>query len=802
MQNGLTTVIRKGVTAAGVGLLQAGLEREGAKGCSPLLCTEPVALEPPFQTFDAAHVLSFAPGTASKAEVALAAPDPGGLVTFELFPAEEDQLSITWMETLLRALAVLPGPMAFELAGSAGRVWVRFALPERHVPGFCAALLGHFPALRLRRQETPFPETPPAAVNELCPVGPYHRSLTLLGQEGASPLGLAAHVIADLEHDQVGVFQVLLAPASPAHDWHYNVENLVEAELRATRLAQLGGLSSDFSYDGQLPPLLELAVCEKVRVDVAFFATVARYAVWNTDEDATEAFLQGLRVATGMLRFGNRAWRLLTHETLIQGMGAAAVNEMVTRRASHRPGVMLTSREVASLVHLPNARTLAMLASIQQRTGHEWSPLETDEPTIALGTNEYAGESRIVALPTSTRLRQTYVAGATGYGKSKLLEHLAVEDAYAGTGFCVIDPHGDLCLDLLSRLPEARLADLVYLSFSEPGLVPRWNPFRADAPSGKLADDIARGFVAQTTTSGARMEHNFRMLAYVVHQLGGTLDDLAELAGRTPRGNLLRERAIEQIPNPQAQRFLRAELPKYTAGELGSVTNKLSRLLLEENLGAMFRQAENAVHPRAWLDQGRAVLVDLSSGHIGADHARFVGGLLVSLLYRAALTRADTPPEERRPFVLYIDEFQQLQTGTLSEILSEGRKYGLAAVLAHQERGQLGTELGQALGNCGTKIIFRPSEDDLPFLHRIFGSQVDPQELRSLGVGQALLSCGGRIASLTTHLTTRPRLREPREAARAYAAAHYTPVAESTIGQATAPRPRVYDTFGPPREDP
>jgi len=786
VRNEAAVVIRKGVTALGAGLLEVALSREGIKGCSPLLCSEPVAVEPSYERFDTSAIIGPRPVDAELAP--LVTPE---WVTLAVYPAEEDLLSLGWMETMLRALGVLRGPLTFEVFGTAGRVWVRFAIPDDELSGFTAGLVGHFPALELRHVADPFPASPVVAVNELCPVGPYHRSLSLLGKEGASPLSLAVTVLAALSDTEHGVLQVLLAPAAPTHDWHYNVTNLVEAERRAVELSQLGGLSPRFSYDPEYPALLDPTAAEKVGVDVSFFATITRYAVWGTDAATTARFLQGMRVATGMLRFGNRAWRVIPHETIMGALGPEGATRLVTARVAHRPGVMLTSREVASLVHIPNARSLAMLDCLAQRSGVAWHPLLLGSGTAILGQNVYAGVSRPVEIPLALRLRHTYVLGTTGSGKSALVERLAVDDAVSGLGFCLVDPHGDVCLSVLGRLPDDRLADLVYVSFSEPDLVPIWNPLRATVSPGKLADDVARAFLAQSTSWGARMEHNIRMLAYVVAELGGTLQDLAELAARSDAGARLRHAALERITNPQVQRFLASELPKYSASELGSVTNKLSRLLLDDRLGAMFSNSETTLDPRRWMDEGRIVLVNLASGHLGADHARFVGSLLVSLIYRAALSRTDTT--HRRPFLLYVDEFQQLQAATLGEILSEGRKYGLGAILAHQERGQLGTDLAHALGNCAVNVFLRPAEDDMAFVHRALGGRVDTTALRALGVGDAYVTVEARSASLHTELCAHPVRRDPYHTAREYALAHYQPV--TTTGTVVRRRPRSYDAF-------
>ncbi len=806
MRNEMSVAIHTASTALGVGLLERAVELEGGKGCSPILCQDPVNLEPPYERFDSQHVL-LGPWGGECAEShdanLLELQDGGQLSTFSIYAAPEDILDLPWMEGLLRALSVRELRVVFELSSGSreeqGKVNVRFAISPEEIPGLKLSIAGLFPAIRLKEEHEPFRSGAPAAVEEVIPVPPYHRTCSLLGNSGPSPLGIVAASIADLGPDDAGVYQVLLRPASPDHDWHFNVGNLVEAEKRARNLSVLGGLRSDFAYDATLPPLAEPSAAEKVQADVAFFAVVFRYAVWTSNFERERAFLQGMRSATGMLRFGNRAWRQLSHYQLVSNLGEAKVERMVTQRLTHRPGLMLTSRELASIVHIPNARNLKMFSHIAQRVGLEWTPLPgATEGSMTLGSNEYAGEVISVSLPLGTRLLHEFIVGTTGSGKSNLQKNQILEDISNGFGVGLIDPHSDLCMDVLARMPEERMSDLVFISFTEPGWMPQWNPFASDASSGKVADDIARAIAASTPNFGPRMAHNFRLLAYVVHRLGGTLHDLAELVGKTPYGEELRRRALESIDNAEVQRFLGEELPSYKASELDSVRNKLSRLLLDESLGAMFQQRENDVLPRRWMDEGRIVLVDLAAGRLGADNAHFAGGLLVSLIHRAALSRVNVAPEQRRPFLLYLEECQLLQTDTLAEALSEGRKYGLGLVLTHQEGGQLSVELTQALGNCGTRVVFRPAPDDTVRLRRSLLNRVTDEDLLRLRVGEAFVAIGDRVASLRTPLCTLPVLRDPRAAALAYAERHYARVpgvgdAVASIPGGRRRRPRTYD---------
>lgn len=83
----------------------------------------------------------------------------------------------------------------------------------------------------------------------------------------------------------------------------------------------------------------------------------------------------------------------------------------------------------------------------------------------------------------------------------------------------------------------------------------------------------------------------------------------------------------------------------------------------------------------------------------------------------AAFSRADIAPETRRPFYVYIDEFQSFTTLALVNMFSELRKYRLAFTVAHQYLQQLEPEIRHAVfGNAGTIISFRVGAEDAPYI--------------------------------------------------------------------------------------
>lgn len=76
------------------------------------------------------------------------------------------------------------------------------------------------------------------------------------------------------------------------------------------------------------------------------------------------------------------------------------------------------------------------------------------------------------------RLSHAYIIGKTGVGKSTLLETLAYQDAVAGRGFALIDPHGDLVERLYASLPETARERVTYLDAPDPMQPFGYNPLR------------------------------------------------------------------------------------------------------------------------------------------------------------------------------------------------------------------------------------------------------------------------------------------------------------------------------------
>jgi hypothetical protein len=131
------------------------------------------------------------------------------------------------------------------------------------------------------------------------------------------------------------------------------------------------------------------------------------------------------------------------------------------------------------------------------------------------------------------------------------------------------------------------------------------------------------------------------------------------------------------------------------------------------------------------MDEGRILIVNLSKGLIGEDNAAILGSFLVTKIQLAAMSRSDIERiEDRRPFYLYVDEFQNFATDSFATILSEARKYALNLTVANQYISQMNESVRDAVfGNVGTMVSFRVSADDAPILSKQFEPQFEAKDL-------------------------------------------------------------------------
>ena len=68
-----------------------------------------------------------------------------------------------------------------------------------------------------------------------------------------------------------------------------------------------------------------------------------------------------------------------------------------------------------------------------------------------------------ISLTTEQGLKHMYILGATGSGKTKMIENHIRQNILNGQGFCLIDPHGDLYESILRFMADQLMINDYFL---------------------------------------------------------------------------------------------------------------------------------------------------------------------------------------------------------------------------------------------------------------------------------------------------------------------------------------------------
>src|SRR5215475_588117 len=361
----------------------------------------------------------------------------------------------------------------------------------------------------------------------------------------------------------------------------------------------------------------------------------------------------------------------------------------------------------------------------------------SNERVIQFGSVDFRRDRRMFGIKNEDRFAHVYIIGKTGTGKSTLIETMALQDLELGNGFALVDPHGDLADRVASRIPPSRQSDVIYFNPSNPAQPYGYNPLRQVRPDfiSLAASGLMEVLKKMWADSwGVRMEHILRNALFaLLEQPDATLRDVPRLLS----DRSYRQRICKSLKNQTVRNFLEHEFERFTFGYradgIAPIQNKIGAFLADPLLRTVLTAPEEDLHVRRIMDEGRVLLVNLAKGRLGEDSSSLLGGLLVTTIGLAAFSRADIAPEERRPFYVYIDEFQSFTTLALVNMFSELRKYRVGFTVAHQYLHQLDPEIRHAvLGNAGTVISFRVGAEDVPYLEHEFQGTLDQKDLVQL----------------------------------------------------------------------
>lgn len=403
-------------------------------------------------------------------------------------------------------------------------------------------------------------------------------------------------------------------------------------------------------------------------------------------------------------------------------------------------GFIFNIEELASLYHLPHTTV--------ETPNIVWADAKTAEPPATLpvtggkfvegispfGITNFRGSNIQFGIQRADRGRHMYIIGQTGTGKSGLLTLLTLSDIYHNQGFAVVDPHGDYAIDIMKFIPESRIKDVVYFNPADQEFPIGFNPMEVydQNMKGHTSSELVGVLKRMFDSWGPRLEY---ILRYTILALldtpGTTMLDITRMLTDVK----FRRGIIDNIQDIVVKQFWTIEFAswneKFATEAVAPILNKVGAFVANPMVRNIIGQPKSSFNVRHIMDEGKILVVNLSRGLMGEDNAAIMGALMVTKIQLAAMSRADIPRvEDRRPFYLYVDEFQNFATDSFAVILSEARKYGLNLTVANQYISQMPPEVKDAVfGNVGSMVVFRVGADDGGALAKYFEPFFEAQDI-------------------------------------------------------------------------
>ncbi len=576
----------------------------------------------------------------------------------------------------------------------------------------------------------------------------------------SDPLNAVVNAMSNLQFEGEGAaFQVLIRPNN---SWQKNVQKIISEMRKGKNFSEayseaskgvFGQILSVFFQNSNkdkkdiqaqqeqrvLDEMTIKALEEKIQ-KVGFDVNIRIMASAYTETRAN-AILSDME--NSFLQFENSGINGLKPHRVLGKKLERLIFDFSFRNFNPKQKTLLNAEELASVFHFPTPYiNTKNIKSLKSKTAP--APTNLPKEGLLIGTNIYRGKETPIRISQQDRFRHLYIIGQTGTGKSVSLKNMIQQDIENGYGVCFVDPHGEDLEDVLTRIPKERADDVIVF---DPSDIQR--PIGINMLEYDITNPEQRSFIINEmvtifdklydlkATGGPMFEHYLRnalLLIMLDPETGSTLMEVP----RVFSDKEFRKMKLQRINDPLVKNFWILEAEK-AGGESALanitpyITSKFNIFLANEFVRPIVAQQKSSINFKDIINNKKIFLANLSKGKIGDINSNLLGLIIVGKITMAALARANMPQEERNPFYLYIDEFQNFATDSISVILSEARKYKLSLSMAHQFIAQLPDNIRDAVfGNVGSMMVFRVGVDDAEFLEKQFAPEFSKEDLMNI----------------------------------------------------------------------
>jgi len=594
----------------------------------------------------------------------------------------------------------------------------------------------------------------------------------------ADPLGEITNALSKLEEKGEGAaIQILIRPANPNwKDLPLRIAKFISSGMtyqqakREAKSFSLGKLFREFFAKKkteetqnltQLTPLQEELVkaIENKANKIAFETNIRLVTSAKTKIRADQILIQ---LINAFYQFTSPNLNSLKPFIVTKRALKKLIYNFSFRIFDDSSKMILCTEELTSIYHFPYLLKTPKIKFLKAKSASP--PANLPKEGLILGRNIYRGIETVVRLQKEDRRRHLYIVGQTGTGKSAFLQNLIVQDIRNNEGVGILDPHGDLIENVLGLIPEERKEDVVLVdpsdlqmpvglnlleydlnkpeqkTFIVNEMISIFHKLFGEVPEalGPMFEQYARNSllllmdegVIENFSYGSSTPHHF----YDKSGAGFTLMEVPRvLSDADFRHNLL-----EKCRNSVVRDFWIKEAEK-AGGEAALanmspyITSKFNIFIANDYTRPIIGQSKSTIDFKDIINNGKILLVNLTKGKLGEINSFLLGMIIVTKLMINSFARVEMPEEQRKDFYLYMDEFQNFTTESISTILSEARKYRLCLIIAHQFIGQLDEKIRNSVfGNVGSMVCFRVGVEDAEFLEKQFEPVFDKNDLINL----------------------------------------------------------------------
>jgi len=571
----------------------------------------------------------------------------------------------------------------------------------------------------------------------------------------SDPLNVLTNALSKVDRDEGAIIQIVFRSAKEG--WRKKVQGLAKKiqtgkqSIAGSNVKDALGAVFESTEDKSkreqkpLTPLVDdaLKAVSAKAAKVAFDVNV-RFVASSPKREAAAVHVRNLVASFEQFNMPNLN-AFVPVEAKDKRRQGQLITQVIFRTFSANDSMLLSSEELGSFMHLPDSRFVETPEIVWVGARTAPAPARLPKEGRLVGLNVFRGVKRPFMLPREDRRKHMYIVGKTGTGKTTLLKNMIREDIEAGEGVAFLDPHGDAIEEILQTIPKHRIDDVIVF---RPGDVERpvgLNMLEYD--SEDLKDYVVGEMIAifyklfPPEIIGPLFEHNMRNVMLTLMEDKDHPGTLAEIPRMFSDERFQRYKA-SKVKDAVVRSFWENEMAKtsdfHKSEMLGYLVSKVGRFVENRMMRNIIGQAKSGFNFRDIMDNKKIFLANLSKGEMGDINSNLIGMILVAKIQMAALSRVDTPENERQDFYLYMDEFQNFTTDSIPTVLSEARKYRLNLILAHQFITQVKEEIRDAIfGNVGAIISYRVGAQDAELLQKEYEPIFDSNDIVNLGFAQA-----------------------------------------------------------------